>query len=68
MNVFEDNTRVYPTIVIGWGYRKETELTLRNTTLKQAYDLAIKFGLKPCRWYNPLSWFNGLWVWVITVG
>jgi hypothetical protein len=66
MNVFKDNTKVYPKIYIGWGYRNETELMLKDRTLADAYDMAVKFGLKPFRWYNPMTWFSGLWV--VTVG
>ena len=57
--LFNDTLR-YPKIVLFWGSKgEESELTLRDKTLKEAYDTAIAFGYKPPVWYKPWQYITG---------
>ena len=63
-----DNPYVYPKVVLWWGAsNSETELTLHNKTLAQAYESAIQFGYKPPVWYKPWQYLTG-GLGVLTVG
>lgn len=59
---------VYPKIVLYWGNEDSgTEITVRDKTLGQAYNMAIEFGYKPPVWYKPWQYITG-GIGVITVG
>lgn len=58
-----NDPEVYDTIHLGW---EMGEITVRNKTIKEAYTRAVELGLKPFKWYDPRSWFQGLWF--VTVG
>lgn len=63
-----DNPRVYPKVILWWkGPNGETELKLHNRTLAQAYDVALRFGYEPPKWYKPWQYFWG-GLGVVTVG
>lgn len=63
-----NNPLRYPKIVLYWGSQDdESELTLNDKTLKEAYDTAVAFGYKPPVWYKPWQYFTG-GLGVITVG
>lgn len=63
-----NNPLRYPKIVLYWGSQdNESELTLNDKTLKEAYDTAVAFGYKPPVWYKPWQYFTG-GLGVITVG
>lgn len=58
----------FPKIVLWWNVNgSESEVTLRNKTLKEAYDIAIEFGYKPPVWYKPWQYLTG-GLGVVTVG
>lgn len=62
------NTRSYPKIVLWWNSNgSESEITLRNRTLKEAYEMAIAGGYKPPVWYKPWQYITG-GLGVMTVG
>lgn len=61
-------SKVYDTIHMGWGSgSSETDVTLHNTTLSEAYKVAQKFGYQPPKWWMPWQYFTG-GIWVVTVG
>lgn len=63
-----NNPLRYPKIVLYWGSQdNESELTLNDKTLKEAYDTAVAFGYKPPVWYKPWQYLTG-GLGVITVG
>ena len=63
-----NNPLRYPKIVLYWGSQdNESELTLNDKTLKEAYNTAIAFGYKPPVWYKPWQYLTG-GLGVITVG
>lgn len=58
----------YPKVVLWWTEKgSESELTLHNKTLKEAYDTAVEFGYKPPKWYTPWKYVTG-GLGVVTVG
>jgi hypothetical protein len=62
------NPYVYPKVVLWWGSStNETELTLRNRTLKEAYEMALAAGYEPPVWYKPWQYIWG-GLGVVTVG
>lgn len=62
------NPYVYPKVILWWKQgSSETELTLRNLTLKEAYERAILFGYKPPKWYQPWQYLMG-GLGVVTIG
>lgn len=66
--VFKGNTLRYPKIVLWWGDKgSETEITLHDKTLQEAYDQAIGFGYRAPVWYKPWQYFTG-GIGVLTVG
>lgn len=63
-----NNSLRYPKVVLFWESKgSETELTLNDKTLKEAYDTAVSFGYKPPVWYKPWQYLTG-GLGVITVG
>lgn len=62
------NTYCYPKVVMWWKENgAESEITVYNKTLKQAYDSAVGFGYKPPVWYKPWQYLTG-GLGVVTVG
>lgn len=62
------NPHVYDKVILWWGNpNNETELTLRNRTLKEAYEMALVAGYAPPIWYKPWQYFTG-GLGVVTVG
>ncbi len=42
----------------------ESELTLRDKTKEEAFELARYFGWCPQVWYRPSTWGNSFYSWV----
>ena len=62
------NPYEYPKVVMWWNDNGvETELTLKNRTLAEAYRMALVAGYKPPVWYKPWQYFTG-GLGVVTVG
>jgi hypothetical protein len=62
------NKMRYPEILLWWNKGDgETELRLHNKTLKEAYDIAIKFGYNAPVWYKPWQYITG-GMGVMTIG
>lgn len=63
-----ENTLRYPTIILWWGKEgNESEVEVKDKTLKEAYDVAIAFGYKPPVWYKPWQYITG-GLGVMTIG
>lgn len=63
-----ENKLIYPEVVMWWSKNgEESEIRLRDRTLKEAYNIAVQFGYVPPVWYKPWQYFTG-GIGVMTIG